>query len=271
MRRKWTIATVVLLTVAIGAPALFAFAAKTAGGAHERAEGAKGGHHAGAGGDMFRSLDLTEEQREAAKEIMSAAREQAKDVEDHQKRRGIMREAFGKIKQEVLTDEQREKLAKMREHGSRQSRPWAIFARLKLTDEQRGEMKEILDAAREKAKDVEDPQKRRGIMLEACGKVKQDVLTDEQREKLGKMWKHRAQGERRWGEGHGSADRGMFRSLDLTDEQREAIREIMEAAREKISNEVLTAEQRKKLQELREKGSRWQGRQCEGKSSEGRD
>jgi len=269
MKGKWISATVVLLAVAIGAPALFA--AREGGGRPEQGQSVMGGHRAGAGGGFLRSLDLTEEQQEAVKEIMADAREKAEDAEDREARREIMREAFGKIKQEVLTDAQREKLEKMWKHSPSYGRPWGVFKALKLTDEQREEMKEILDAAREQAQDVEDPQARRKIMGEAFGKVKQDVLTDKQREKLAKMWKHHAQGRPQWGEGQGSAGRGMFRSLDLTEEQREAIREIMEEAREKILNEVLTAEQREKLEELRERAPRRQGGQREGKSFKGRE
>jgi len=70
---------------------------------------------------------------------------------------------------------------------------------------------------------------------------------------------------RRGGEGQG--DR-MFAGLNLTDEQRAKIREIMEEARKKIHDTVLTDEQKKKVEELREKMAEGRGRMDLGLTEE---
>jgi len=259
MKRKWIIAVVVLLAAGIATPTLLA--AGKGSGRHEPGKWAMEEHHRAAGG-MFRQLDLSDQQRQAVREIMEAARQQARGVEDPQQRREIMHEAFGKIKQDVLTDPQREKLQESWKRYRRGGREWKarhplagvhLFRQLDLTDQQREAAKEIMATARQQAQGVEDPQQRREIIRQAFAKIKQDVLTDQQREKLEKIWTCRAEAWRRQGGRHGRWP-GVLRALDLTQQQREAIGQIMKEARQKILNEVLTEEQRQKLEELREKG-----------------
>lgn len=107
----------------------------------------------------IRRLDLTEEQKAQIKEILDAARAEAKEAEGPKAK--IFEAAFKKIRTEVLTDEQRKKLAQMRKHFRPGQGP---FAGLDLTDEQRQEIRAIMEKARKKIHD--------------------EVLTDEQREKL---------------------------------------------------------------------------------------
>ena len=66
-------------------------------------------------GRVAERLGLTPEQKEAAKAIMQAAREEAQKAPEREAKAKILRGAFEKVKTTVLTDEQRQKLEKMRE------------------------------------------------------------------------------------------------------------------------------------------------------------
>ncbi len=145
-------------------------------------------HHALAG------LDLTDEQAEQIREIMSDARERAGDVEPAE-RREIMREAFEKVRDEVLTEEQREKAAAMR----KRAQAFGMFRGLDLTDGQKEKIREIMSDARERAREADDPAERRDIMREAHKRIVDDVLTDDQAEQFRKRMQRWGQHRRRRG------------------------------------------------------------------------
>ena len=67
----------------------------------------RGGHM------MFSGLNLTEDQKAKAKEIMDAARAEAAKATDPKAKGDIMRAAMDKIRTTVLTDEQRQKAEQM--------------------------------------------------------------------------------------------------------------------------------------------------------------
>ncbi len=64
-------------------------------------------------------LDLTEEQKAAAKKIMEEARAEAQKAEGPQAKAEILRAALQKIKKEVLTDEQRKNLGEAQKDSPR--------------------------------------------------------------------------------------------------------------------------------------------------------
>ncbi|MCD6303943.1 MAG: Spy/CpxP family protein refolding chaperone, partial [Planctomycetes bacterium] len=146
---------------------------------------------------LLRRLDLTEDQRAKVKEIMSAAREAAKDKQGPD-RAEIYRDAGEKVVKEVLTDAQRAKLAELRRAGPGRG-PSAgapggsrgMFAGLDLTDDQKAKIREIMTDAREKAKAASDPSAKKETFRDAMKKIAEEVLTPEQREKLQKQREER--------------------------------------------------------------------------------
>ncbi|NLW86874.1 MAG: hypothetical protein GXY38_08370 [Planctomycetes bacterium] len=107
------------------------------------------------------------------------------------------------------------------------------FAGLDLTEEQREKIKDIQEEGRKQAKEAKTPEDRAKIRQETMAKVR-DVLTDEQKEKLDEAMIPMLN------------RRGPFAQLNLTDEQRAKIREIMSQAQEDAS-EAKTPEERRKI------------------------
>ena len=174
---------------------------------------------------------------------------------------------------------------KMREH--RQPTPW-MLGRLDLTDEQ----KEQLKALREQHVEARREQRE---AIAAMGKEQREavmsILTEEQQEALKEMRDKRGQffdrrgwggkdrhDMRRGGKGRYDARRGgqgAFARLDLTDEQKEQFKELRQEHRTEIREtrqkhrtaleNVLTDEQREKLEEMKDEafyggGKRWRGK-----------
>ncbi|MCX5653975.1 MAG: Spy/CpxP family protein refolding chaperone [Planctomycetota bacterium] len=149
--------------------------------------------------------------------------------------------------------------------GDLQARGEHIAERLGLSAEQREQMKAILKAANEEAQGAADREAKAKTYREAMEKIKSTVLNDEQRKK----WE-----EVRKGAGDRAREHAgeMFERLNLTPEQKDAVKTIMQAAREqaqgatdreakakilrdaveKVKTTVLTDEQRKKLDAGRE-------------------
>lgn len=129
---------------------------------------------------------LSDEQKTKIKELVKAAREKAKDLEGQEKRE-VYAQVLKDVAQNVLTAEQRESM--------RQGGPFEA-CKPPLTDEQKAKIKELVQSAREKAKDLEGPEKL--AALEQLRKdITQNVLTEEQRASLPKR------GEGRPGKGDG--------------------------------------------------------------------
>jgi len=200
-------------------------------------------------------LELSDRQKAQIKEIMDAAHKQAAEAEGRKAKKEIMEAARKKVS-EVLTDEQREKLAARRKAG----RPGDLRG-LDLTDEQKAQVKEIMQAAREQAAEAEGREAKMEIYKAARKKIAEDVLTEEQRKQVGqrRMRQRRVVVGRALGE------------IALSDEQKEQVQEIMQAARKKAAEaegreakreiyraarakvaEVLTEEQREQLREMRQ-------------------
>ena len=173
---------------------------------------------------------------------------------------------------------------KMREH--RQPMPW-MLGRLDLTDEQ----KEQLQALRKEHVEVRREQRE---TMAAMGKEQREavmnILTEEQqealkemRDKRGKFFDRRGdKGKdrhdmRRGGKGRHDARRGgqgAFSRLDLTDEQKEQLKELRQEQRTEMRESrqkhrtalesVLTDEQREKLEEMKDEafygGRHWRGK-----------
>lgn len=149
------------------------------------------------------------------------------------------------------------------------------FAGLDLTEEQREKIKDIQAQGRKQAQEAKTPEDRAKVRQETMAKVR-EVLTDEQKEKLDEAMIPMLN------------RRGPFAQLNLTDEQRAKIREIMTQAqqdaseakspeeRHKImaeamekSRDVLTDEQKEKLEEMR-KGRGSESRPARPDRPEGR-
>jgi len=151
----------------------------------------------------IRRLDLTEDQKAATRKILDSAKAQARKADDPGQKGEIMRAAFEKIRKEVLTDEQRKKLDEMRERRDRGPRGGLLGLRgLDLTDEQTEQIQAIHKEAREKAEAAETRQARREIRREAIKKIVEEVLTDEQRQKLRDRREQRGGRRRRGGGDH---------------------------------------------------------------------
>jgi Spy/CpxP family protein refolding chaperone len=183
----------------------------------------------------------------------------------------------------VLTDEQLEELEQLRE--DRVKHP---FDALDLTEEQQAAITEIREQARVDVEAAETRDARHEIIQAAHEEVL-SVLTEEQIEKLEQLREERPYGRGGPGKGNirigpgrpvgGSDDlRPVFEELDLTEEQKTAIKEIheqaradaesaetrqarqeiMQAAHEEVLS-VLTDEQIEKLEQLREDRPRGRG------------
>ena len=105
----------------------------------------------------WKKLGLSDEQKAKAKEIRKKAKAKADKTDDPAKKAKIMREACESIRKNVLTDEQRKKLAKARaKHGG-------PFAGLNLTEEQRKKIKAIHEESRKKINEVLTPEQRKKL------------------------------------------------------------------------------------------------------------
>ena len=231
--------------------------------------GRQGRRGPGQGG--LKQLNLTEEQQEKVRAILQDAHDQANKADSPEVRRQLMQDAFVKIEGTVLTPEQIEKFKTLKEQaiarGGEAGRDGPRHRRgagLNLTDEQNAQRKAIMDEARATARQAESREEKRAILREATAKVHQDVLTDPQREQLKQQMKQRMarQRHKRIAERLGLSEDQQARIQDILSsareqarqvEDRQQRREIMKQARKKVHAEVLTDEQRKKLEQHRQR------------------
>jgi Spy/CpxP family protein refolding chaperone len=159
---------------------------------------------------LAEKLELTSEQSETIAGLFSAHREQMRELqwrdEDGQRNREareqarIARQALNEEIAEVLSEEQAERFAAMRERGRSHGRHHSgrghhgVFARLDLSDEQRQAMAELMETRYEQGH--ENRQEFRQQMRE--------ILTEEQVAQLEAMRAERG-GK---GKGHGQRSRG---------------------------------------------------------------
>lgn len=142
----------------------------------------------------FEQLDLTPEQRQQVEKIMQDARDEAQKAPDEAARAKIMKDATEKIRTTVLTDEQRKKLAelpspeKLGPLGDLQQ----LRDQLKLTDDQKAKIEEIVKDVRQNLDAAEGPARRK-VIQDAWKKI-QDLLTPEQKAQWEK-WRQEHRGE----------------------------------------------------------------------------
>jgi Spy/CpxP family protein refolding chaperone len=129
---------------------------------------------------VFRRLDLTADQKAQVKAILQQARTAAQSATDPQAKHQIHQAAFQKIKDTVLTDQQRTKLAQI--HQGQMHR--AMFRQLDLTADQKAQVKTIMQQARTAAQSATDVSAKHQVWKDAFAKVKDTVLTDQQRTRL---------------------------------------------------------------------------------------
>ena len=187
-----------------------------------------------------------------------------KQMEELGKSRKALHDSLLEKLSKVLTPDQ---MAKVRQNFAPKERHPALMRglaalrQLDLTEEQRAQTRQIMEDARQKAQQASSPDDKARIMKEAWDKITKDVLTDAQRKKLETL---RAEGPQ-----------GPFKDvpgLNLTDEQKAKIRQIIQPAREeaakaatheakrdilqtamkKIVNDVLTEKQREQWKKWRE-------------------
>ncbi len=151
-------------------------------------------------------MGLSNDQITQAEKIMSEAREKADEAGSRQERRQIMRDAFRKMREEVWTDEQR---TQIRERMAQRGRE--RMQQMGLNDDQITQTEKIMSEARQQARDAGSREDRRQIMRDAFRKMREEVWTDEQRERFEQrrnQWRERGgQGGRR-GRGGGGGGRG---------------------------------------------------------------
>ena len=163
---------------------------------------------------------------------------------------------------------------KMREH--RQPMPW-MLERLDLSDAQEEQLQALRKEQREAMREQRET-------MAAMGKEQREavmnILTEEQQETLKEMRGKRGKFfDRRGGKGRHHAGRGglgAFSRLDLTDEQKEQVKELRTEQRTEIREtrqkhrtvleSILTDEQREKLEEMKDDafyrgGKSWRGRE----------
>ncbi|HUT57127.1 MAG TPA: hypothetical protein VNA25_04550, partial [Phycisphaerae bacterium] len=182
--------------------------------------------------------------------------------------RAKLNENVTKQLSEVLTKEQMEKVNQfLAPRGRQGNQPWmqvmGALRRLELTEEQQKKVEALRKEATEAARKAENPQARQKVMTDMVEKIKTDVLTAEQRKKLEEIIKQQPR--------RGAGLPRFLEQLNLSDEQKakakaiwdEALKKAGEGNREdrgkamqeamkKISEEVLTAEQREQMKKARE-------------------
>lgn len=133
--------------------------------------------------------------------------------------------------------------------------------RLKLTDTQRNQIKAILTEADAQGKKTDDKAVRDKVMDEALVKIKETILTEEQRKKLGAVAARRSalrakasaeKGEGEKGRGEGRRGRGGPFG-DMSEEQRAEMKKTWEDTREKLASAKTREERMKVISEAREK------------------
>ncbi len=214
--------------------------------------------------DLQAMKDQPAEQRKAAMQKLMADRRQE------------MKKFHDQIR-DILTPEQREQLKQEMtaarpgmaagKRGGATSRPGMMAAhrmheglsQLNLTDDQKAKVKDILKTAREQAKNMATPQEKKDILTKAMDNVKTSVLTKDQAAKLDELRK--AGAAARTG---AAAGKGPFADLNLSDQQKTQVKQILTDARtqaqsagtpeqkrtvrrqamEKVLNTVLTPDQK---------------------------
>ena len=266
---------------------------------------------------LVKDLGLTADQQEQVRQKLKASRDERKNYQqEHGEQLKALREEMRKAREsgdkdaikaaaakmkkhrealqqmganldtqlaDVLTEEQMKKFKALRARRGPQRRPGAsllgALRRLDLTEEQRGKVKKIMAEAKAKAKEAESAEDKQKIMSAATENIRKDVLTEAQRKKLAELRDKPARG---------GARGGMFKGLDLTEEQQKKIDAIRAAGRKKVQeadgreakraaqramreqvNAVLTEQQREKLKKRVRAGQRGREGRRRGRRRDG--
>jgi len=145
------------------------------------------------GDQLAKKLNMTEEQAQQVREIFRQHHEQMKSLREQLEQR------LG----EVLTEEQMSEFRKLRPAPGMQpvgpdgplqmhpARPAArgmmALRRLDLTDQQKEQVRQIMQDAQEKSAGVDEPKQKHQIKSDSWDKIVKEVLTDEQRTRLDQL------------------------------------------------------------------------------------
>jgi Spy/CpxP family protein refolding chaperone len=136
---------------------------------------------------LVKELNLTDDQKAKATGILETARADAQKAADAKAKSAVWKAAIENIKENVLTEPQREKLQRL--HGERERHE--ILNALNLTDDQKAKAKQIFQTAHAAAEKAADAKTKQGIWKAALEDVRTNVLTADQREKLRQLMERR--------------------------------------------------------------------------------
>lgn len=236
-------------------------------------------------------LKLTDTQRNQIKAILTEADAQGKKTDDKAVRDKVMDEALVKIKETILTEEQRKKLSAVAarrsalrakasaekgekgkgEKGKGEGRRGRGGPFGDMSEEQRAEMKKTWEDTREKLASAKTREERMKIISEAREKF-MSSMTDEQKAKLTEFRKKHdpmmklGMNEQQRTESMAIMTKAGEEARGA--ESREDRHKIFEAAKKKVYDEVLTDDQKKKADEMKaereERMKKWRKRREEG-------
>jgi len=138
------------------------------------------------------TLGLSDQQKQQVEKIFQTADADAKKIEDPRGKAAIQAKAVESVLNTVLTAEQKEKFQKAQAGGPQGGRGRGPLSMIDLSDDQKAQVEKIMAAAREKMQGAEREQ-RRTIWRETMEKIRNEVLTEAQREELKKKMAERGQ------------------------------------------------------------------------------
>lgn len=137
---------------------------------------------------QIRALKLDDKQQAQVKEIADAAMAEAQKATDVGAKGKIWHDAFDKIRDTVLTDQQRKLLQEMRGKND----PLADLQKLNLTEDQRTKIQDIVQQSRKDAEKADSTEAKTQIFQAAHKKIMDEVLTADQKKQLADWKAHTA-------------------------------------------------------------------------------
>lgn len=138
-------------------------------------------------GRLLGELKLSDEQKRKVQAIFEEAKKQADVATDPAQKEKIRAAAIEKIKKEVLTQEQADAADRLEAIH----RLVVTFGKLNLSDDQKQQVKTIMDQAKEQAQKAVNAREKQMIFQQAFRKINDTVLTAEQQAKLKEIGKGR--------------------------------------------------------------------------------
>jgi hypothetical protein len=166
--------------------------------------------------------------------------------------------AFERIWETVLTNAQRRRFETILRELQQRAQLQQSMERMKLTPEQSAAVKAVLDAAQAEADKAQDPKQKWQILQRAQRKIRTEIWTDTQREEYHKIM---AESQRQNMRLIGFTDEQITRAEAILDEARrkaqaaqnaQESREIMRQAADQVRREVMTEDQRQRLDAQRQ-------------------